>query len=330
MIFNTGLMGLKAALYARRKRMGRAARTRYRKSPSWLYPWSTERRYGAAIRAWLRPLKSYVREYLKNNQAAILRGDSASLLRQDAIPGGSYRRMVRSLYGWHSTYFPPINESGTRDAPPHVFLGLGNIAESMNDFNARQWDKAARAELGIEFPVFEEWWPETKMAWQDENYRLLKNLGESYIQRVNLAVEEAVTSGMSPAQLAKKLNRISDITTKSRANLIARDQIGKLNGQVTQARMKAVNLELYEWSTSADERVRDSHSVLEGMICRWDNPKRFFRDGGKSWEDRPASWSQAHSGQDIQCRCTALSYWAELIGEVDRQIDREERSAGDF
>ncbi|MCL2609651.1 MAG: hypothetical protein FWD94_07105, partial [Treponema sp.] len=32
-------------------------------------------------------------------------------------------------------------------------------------------------------------------------------------------------------------------------------------------------------------------------------------------------WCQEHPGSDIQCRCTALAYWDELIDEVDGQID---------
>lgn len=321
MISTTGRAGLKAALYARRKQMGRAARGRPRKPSRWLYPWTTERRYAAAIRAWLRPMKDYVHQYLKNNQEAILRGDSAALVRQDATPGGSYRRMVKSLYGWYTTYLPPVTGSGTRDAPPVVFMGLGNIAESMNGFNGKQWEKAAKAELGVEFPVYEDWWPGTKQAWQEENYYLISKMSGEYISRVNQAAEKAITSGWSPSQLAQAILKVDQSVSGARASLIARDQIGKLNGLVTQARMEAVGLELYEWSTGLDERVRDSHISLEGMICRWDDPTVYSDDGGKTWKDRSPDMCQLHPGYDIQCRCTALSYWAELVGEVDREID---------
>jgi len=314
---------LKSVLYAKRKKMGRASRGRVKNKPKWLYPWATERRYGAAIRAWLKPLEDYVHEYLKNNQEAILRGDSDTLIRQDEIPGGTYRRLVKSLTGWHTVYFPPVNESGTSDAPPQVIMGLGKIADSMNDFNSKQWDKAARAELGVEFPVYEDWWPNTKQAWQEENYALIQNMGSDYIKRINRATERAVTGGMSVGQLTQAIQKINKSMKASRANLIARDQIGKLNGQVTQARMEAVGLEMYEWSTCIDERVRESHAELEGKICRWDDFTVYSEDG-KTWRDRPSDWCQLHPGQDIQCRCTALSYWAELVEEVDRDIDFEE------
>ena len=44
----------------------------------------------------------------------------------------------------------------------------------------------------------------------------------------------------------------------------------------------------YIWRTSRDERVRESHLVLEGKTFSWDSPP----DVG-------------HPGQDINCRCTA-------------------------
>jgi len=267
----SGRIGLKAALFARRKRMGRAARGKPRKPTRWLYPWATERRYAKALRAWIKPMQDYVHQYLKNNSEAILHGDSDSLMRQDETPGGSYRRMVRSLYGWYTTYLPPITESGTRDAPPIVFMGLGNIANSLANFNSEQWNKAAKAELGVEFPVYESWWPGMKEAWQEENYELIRDVSRDYIKQVNRAAEKAVINGLSPGQLAKAIHKINKKIEAAKVNLIARDQIGKLNGQITQARMQAVGLEMYEWSTSADERVRDSHTDLEGMICRWDD-----------------------------------------------------------
>ena len=324
MISTSGRIGLKAALFARRVKMGRAARGKPRKRTRWLYPWATEKHYAKAIRAWIKPMQDYVNAYIKNNSEAILRGDSAALMRQDEIPGGSYRRMVRSLNGWYSTYLPPIKESGTRDAPPIVFMGLGNIANSLANFNSEQWNKAAKAELGVEFPVYESWWPGMKEAWQEENYMLIQDVSRDYIKQVNRAAEKAIINGLSPGQLAKAIHKINKKIEASRVNLIARDQIGKLNGQITQARMQAVGLEMYEWSTVADERVRDSHADLEGVICRWDDPTVYSDDGGKTWKPRPADWAQEHPGQDIQCRCTALSYWDELIDEVDREIDEME------
>jgi hypothetical protein len=265
-------------------------------------------------------MKEYVHEYIKNNQGAILRGDSAAQARQDATPGPSWRQMVASLYGWYKKYIPEPDESGTRNSSPIILMGLGNIADAMNDFNEKQWEKAAKAELGVEFPIYEDWWPDTKKFWAEENYKLISKLCDDYINQINIAAEKAVTSGWSISQLAQQISKIDHSILAGRANLIARDQIGKLNGQVTQARMKAAGLEMYIWSTSGDERVRSSHAIMDEGLCRWDNASVYSDDGGKTWKPRPAGAVQVHPGEDIQCRCTALSYWDELVGEVDQKI----------
>jgi uncharacterized protein with gpF-like domain len=282
-------------------------------------------------------MKEYVHQYIKNNQEAILRGDSAALVRQDATPGGSWRRMVTSLYGWYKTYIPPLDDDGkTRSSPPIIFIGLGNIADTMNDFNEKQWEKAAKVELGVEFPVYEDWWPETKRFWQEQNYEYFRDsLANNYIKQINTVVEKAITSGLSPSQLAQQIMKVDQSISTGRANLIARDQIGKLNGRVTQARMEAIGLDMYIWSTSGDERVRGdptgiypnarpSHYEMDGRLCRWDDASVYSDDGGKTWKPRPAGWVHVHPGEDIQCRCTALSYWDELVGEVDKQIADQE------
>jgi SPP1 gp7 family putative phage head morphogenesis protein len=310
---------LKAALFAHRKKMGRAARSKQRKPIRWLYPWATERHYAAAIRAWLRPMKEYVHQYIKNNQEAILRGDSAALVRQDAIPGGSWRRMVTSLYGWYKTYIPDLDDGGNR-ASPIILMGLGNIADTMNDFNEKQWEKAAKAELGVEFPIYEDWWFDTRRAWQEDNYKLIQKMSGAYIDMINWKVEQAITSGLSPSQLAQQILKIDQSISTGRANLIARDQIGKLNGQVTQARMTEAGLAMYVWSTSGDERVRESHALMDGGLCRWDDALVYSDNGGKTWKPRPSGAVLAHPGEEISCRCCALSYWDELVDEVDQKI----------
>ena len=315
---------LKAALYANRKRMSKAIRRQKKKPITNIYPWATERRYAAAVRSWLKPMTDFVSQYLKNNQEAILRGDSAALTRNDTVPGGSFRRMIASLNGWLATYIPPIEDNDTRRTPPTVYMGLSNIAESLEEFSGNQWNRAAKANLGVEFPVYESWWPETKQRWADENYRLISKMATEYIDQVNRKAELAVTNGWSPRQLAAEIRKSNASMTRGRANLIARDQIGKLNGQTTQARMEAVGLDLYEWSTSLDERVRDSHAEMEGKLCKWADSTVYSDDVGKTWKIRPASWCQFHPGYDIQCRCTALSYWQELVNEVDHEIEMQE------
>jgi len=326
-------------IYSRRKHMSRAARKRPIKPQRWLYPHATENRFAASYRAWLRPMKTYVHSFLKQNQAAILHGDSAgfradsiddiSVTRLDAVPGRTFRVMVDSLEGWLAQYVPDDDASKTGSP---IFMGLSNMADSVFNFNDTQYEKGAKSALGVEFPVGESWWPDARENWAQTNYQIVSGDMRKYLRDINAAVERAVTTGRTARELSATIQSIDKQLTKSRAKFIARDQIGKLNGEITQRRMESIGLSMYIWETAGDEGVRGnpsgkypdahpSHYVMDGRLCRWDDSSVYSEDGGKTWKDRGSDAVDLHPGQDYQCRCTATAYWDELVGEADAQID---------
>lgn len=300
---------------AKRSRMGRAARARRKKPARWLYPWAVENRYAAAYRAWFRPVRDFVHEYVQKHREAVLMGDSAdAVVRQDEAAGESFNTMVRSLNGWAGAYISDDEEKKLRSP---VYIGLGNIADSAFDFNGIQYDKSVKSALGIQFPSDEGWWPSARELWQDMNYDIIRSDIKKYIADINAATEQAVTNGWSAGKLSAKIQELDDKISRSRARFIARDQMGKLNGQVSQHRMQDIGLSMYEWSTSGDERVRESHEVMEGLLCRWDDAEVCSHDNGKTWVPRPAGAVLMHPGMDYQCRCCALPWFDEILNELD-------------
>ena len=138
-----------------------------------------------------------------------------------------------------------------------------------------------------------------------------------YVSKINTLTEQAIVNGMSPKKLSEEIFKATQSLEKNHCKLLARDQMGKLNGQITQAQMEEIGLDMYVWSTAFDDRVRDSHAVMEGLLCRWDDASVCSYDGGKTWVDRPAAAVQLHPGQDIQCRCVGLAYYPELTAEIE-------------
>jgi hypothetical protein len=339
MIGNTLRSALVTLIKSRRQKMSRAQRQRGIKPQRWLYPYATEARYAATIRAWFRPMRDYVHTYLKENQEAILRGDSAdfradslSATRLDAVPGKSFKRMIDSLNGWMGQYVPDDDE-GKSGSP--IYMGLGNIADSTFDFNEGQYEKGAKSALGVEFPVGEDWWPDAKENWKQFNYQAISGDLHKYVRDINSLTERAVTSGLSVKELTKQIHALDDKITKGRAEFIARDQIGKLNGEITQRRMEDVGLTMYIWETSGDERVRGdpggkypnakpSHWLMDGALCLWSDSTVYSQDGGKTWIPRPPGAVLLHPGSDYLCRCTAIAEWNELVGEADALIAQYE------
>jgi len=132
-----------------------------------------------------------------------------------------------------------------------------------------------------------------------ENVQLISSIVTDQLARVKEVLD--TNFGMPAKELARQLQDQFDIT-RSRANLIARDQTLKLNGQLTRVRQQNAGIGSYIWTTSGDERVREEHGALDGEQFSWDNPP-----------------SVGHPGEDFQCRCTAYPVIPELEGENDEE-----------
>ena len=147
---------------------------------------------------------------------------------------------------------------------------------------------------------------EMKM-WVSQNVRLIKTIPEKMLMRVEEIVYTSVRTGLSHKDLSKQLVE-SFGTSKKRAVIIARDQINKLNGNLTRVRNLELGIIEYKWSTSIDDRVRHSHTVLEGKICSWTDVN-IYKDSvdAKKWLQRSSiNATLTDPSVDILCRCASI------------------------
>lgn len=128
----------------------------------------------------------------------------------------------------------------------------------------------------------------------EQNINLIRSVAGQQLRSVKTIVEEAAIVGRSVRDITKEIEAVT-LVSKSRANLIARDQILKLHSNITKNRQTRAGVRRYIWTTSNDERVRDAHSDLDGTTQSWDAPPISSDDG-----------SQNHPGEDYQCRCIAF------------------------
>nr|WP_245609597.1 phage minor head protein [Trabulsiella guamensis] len=111
---------------------------------------------------------------------------------------------------------------------------------------------------------------------QDIVYRqiqLMKSLPLEAADRVmdiqQRAIQAAI-NGERPDQLYEQILSSGDVAA-SRAQLIARTEIGRATGALTQARALAVGSEGYWWRIEG-AGTRDSHRRMKDKFVRWDNP----------------------------------------------------------
>lgn len=126
---------------------------------------------------------------------------------------------------------------------------------------------------------------------------LVRRIPQEAVQGMEAWIVPARLEGRRWDTIARELQSRLGIDDRH-AELIARDQIGKLNGAITEATQVAAGIEEYTWRTSQDERVRELHVDLDGTRHRWDSPPESGTKSGETIERLPP-------GLPIQCRCWA-------------------------
>lgn len=280
------------------------------------YPHGIEQKYYRQLQSFFKPLTDYVAKYIRENMTELLRGDSAEI-HLDAIPGDSFRDMIYNLEDWVSVYMPDISELPEDRNNNVILVALGKTADEAMEFGNKEFAKMLDKGIHVNLPTSASWWNDMKSSWEEDNYTLITSNAKNYVSKINTLTEQAIINGMSPKKLKDEIYKATEGLTQKHCKLLARDQMGKLNGQITQAQMEEIGLEMYVWSTAFDDRVRDSHAAMEGLLCRWDDASVCSYDGGKTWVDRPSGAVELHPGQDIQCRCVPLSYYPELTAEIE-------------
>jgi len=164
-------------------------------------------------------------------------------------------------------------------------------------WNGAQWQKQIRSAIGVQVVSANPWLQPALDQAVKVNSELIKSLKGK-------AITEIADLAMDGIKTGRRVEAIQDAiivkfgATKARAELIARDQVSKLNGDLTRMRQTEIGLKRYTWRTSLDERVRPTHRANEDHVF--------------SWDDAPAG--TGHPGQDFQCRCTAEPLYEEIKG----------------
>ena len=188
-----------------------------------------------------------------------------------------------------------------------------DIGIAVADFNGQQWQRVVQAAIGVDIFRREPWLADQLASFAAENAQLIRSLPEQALTQIEGLAQRGVRTGQSARQISAEIQERFQ-TTRARADLIARDQTAKLNGQLTEIRQQQAGVETYIWRTGRDERVRDSHDALAGMLCRWDDPTVYSDDNGQTWKSRSSIGGfTGHPGEDFQCRCIAESNIAEVL-----------------
>lgn len=116
---------------------------------------------------------------------------------------------------------------------------------------------------------------------------LIRDVNIQTADQIANEVFEAFENGEGRIGLQERLKGRIDVS-RSRAKLIARDQLGKLTGNLDRLRHTEAGIIEYDWLTVRDRRVRKEHAARQGRRFKWDQPP-----------------SDGHPGEAVNCRCRA-------------------------
>lgn len=260
---------------------------RLRRSRRWLFPINIEKEYQRELVSITNKLADAVRLILIPaipsivEEGKVFTPESA---RQDGFVESITNR-IESLVNAYSLATGNIN-----------FLTQG-VALKLSDFNRTQFQRSIKSITKVDvFPQNEPWLNDQVKAFTAENVGLIKNIGDKAIEDISGLMQREVRAGTRAETITALVeSRLS--VAKSRAKLIARDQVNKLNGDLSRLRQTELGVERYIWHTVGDDRVRLTHRAKNARTYSWNKP--------------PAD--TGHPGHDIQCRCWAEPILTELL-----------------
>jgi SPP1 gp7 family putative phage head morphogenesis protein len=273
-----------------------------------------EDRYAAGITTLIEPFKELVEAELFPmldfiTQARPVKLDAAGL---DVVENLTFK--TDAAVDDIRAIFDKIRIGFARSFPESAVDRLAkNQADVIDTINHKTFRNQTKTVLGVD-PVFAEpWLADEVQAFVHENASLIKTIPTEHLSDIEQMVFRESRRGASPGQIRAKLTELFGAADRSAA-LIARDQISKFNGRLSELRQTAAGVTDYIWRTVEDGRVRSlanssgysSHARLNGEQFSWKNPPITVFKGKRAGETN-------HPGQDINCRCYAEPVLDKLI-----------------
>jgi len=183
--------------------------------------------------------------------------------------------------------------------PINIEALVTKIGADVSIWNEVQYQKLIKSALGVNLFQREPFLNAALNSFIKENVTLINKMTTDQIDSIEGIMQRGFRTGLSSSEIATQIEKQIGVT-KNKARFIARDQVGKLNGQLTGMRQTNLGITKYKWRTQLDNRVRPNHRTKEGVTFFWDN----------------APADTGHPGEDFQCRCHAEPDFSTVFEEL--------------
>jgi SPP1 gp7 family putative phage head morphogenesis protein len=257
---------------ARRKAEG--VKKKGGRPPQWLFPESVEREYRRKLFDYVDILQESFRDTLLN-QLPSLHKQANSNTNNDSVRYDPW--VIKQDFAFTRTddWARDLNNliSATtvifnRRAPqPETLATDAGLATS--NFNRQQFDRVTQAALGVNVLIQEPNLQTQLNAFAFRNADLIKDISDKTVKDISVITSNGLTQGKALSEIESEIQSRFPMA-KRRAQIIARDQVATLNGQLTKNRQTDLGIQKFRWITAGDERVRSEHSSLGGKVFSWD------------------------------------------------------------
>lgn len=256
-----------------------------------IYPKNYEREYFRILRALVRKLKEATKSKMYSIKNKLNQRNDDDI--DDLIAEGSWSdEILKEIIN-------AFDDSGVRDKVNKEILKVLRGADQLAKENLR---KSLEKAVGVDIFINDTDLLRTVEAeWYSTQSKLADSIVSQYTDKLQTIISEGVQFGYTYDDIAEDIEKLYN-TTEDRAKFIARNEISNFNAGVTRQRMQDCGIEVYEWSTSKDERVRDSHKEREGKYFYW-NKKEDGEINGIPVYATP----DYNPGEDYNCRCVAIA-----------------------
>jgi len=284
---------------ARRAQKGRKGLRR--RAPRWLHPSAIERQYMKTLLRMVDDLEANTKQLLIARLPSLHTQADVNLRSDDFVD--DLKAIMQALAVASFSIFQNAENMAM------------NVGFQIANFNDEQYKRIINATLGVN-PLSNDVFLRTRLkAFARQNAVLIKSIPEQLLKDVEGVATRGLTNGQTIREIEREIAQRFKVT-RARARLIARDQTGKLNAQLTEIRQTRIGVDEYIWNSVEDERVRDSHRVLDGKICKWGDDTVYREPNETEWKQRSSLQGYVGTpGSDYQCRCFAEPIMGDLIDE---------------
>ena len=130
--------------------------------------------------------------------------------------------------------------------------------------------------------------------WSENLKIYIRSWGDKEILDLRNRITTNSLYGQRAEAMVADIERLYDVT-KNKAKFLARQETALFMSKLRETRYAEMGVTMYRWSTSNDERVRDTHKKLNGKIFSFASPPIVDGKGHR-----------ANAGEDFGCRCLAI------------------------